>query len=104
MSADEQSLEGQIRAMLKSPARAPEAGSVPAAPNGGSCVLVVHFYGGRSEYRCDTVREAIQQAIGVLTSPDAWPVQIKQEGAVLWEVREDADGRRSLEHLRQSYG
>ena len=104
MSADEQSLEAQIRALLRSPAQAPEAGSVPAAQNDGSCVLVVHYYGGRSEYRCDTVREAAQRAISMLASPDAWPVQIRQDGAVLWEMPEDADSRESLEHLHESYG
>ena len=104
MSAEEQSLEAQIRALLQSPARAPQAGSGSPPQNGGSCVLVVHYYGGRSEYRCDTVREAAQRAIDMLTSPDAWPVQIRQDGAVVWEMREDVDSRESLEHLRQSYG
>ena len=96
--------EVHIRALLKSPVTAPEANSGPPPQENDTCTLVVHLYGGRGEYRCDTVREAIQRAIGTLSSGDAWPVQIRWAGQVLWELDESTDSREGLEQLRQQYG
>lgn len=84
--------------------------SVPAVPRtyreDGSCRLVVHFFGGRSESWYPSVRDAVERAFSLLREGQAWPVLIDSGGEVLWELEESRDNERDLEqwlhHLRAS--
>lgn len=103
MSAEEPSLEEQIRDLLRGRGIPYFPESPRPQAEDGACRLVVHFYGGRSQYRCSTIREAVQRAIYTLGAGEAWPVKIEQGTEVLWELDETRDSRHTLERLLQAH-
>ena len=100
---DQGSLEEQIRALLKGGEPHDATGCGSSSRRDRSCKLVVHYHGGRAEYMCTTVREALQRAISTLGGADAWPVRIEQEGRTLWEIQDGPDSRTTLETLLQAH-
>lgn len=99
MSADDRSVDEQIRDLIADGGVAHADDAAPLPRGSGSYSLVVHYYGGRSEYRYRTAQEAIQRAIGTLDTGEAWPVKIGHEGEVLWQMDESIDSRESLTQI-----